>query len=38
MRNAVARIPAALHKKTALKAQARGESLNQYVAEVLTRT
>jgi predicted HicB family RNase H-like nuclease len=34
----VVRIPAALHKKIALKAQARGESLNQYVAEVLTQT
>jgi len=32
----VVRIPTALHKKIALKAQARGESLNQYVAEVLT--
>ena len=32
------RIPTALHKKIALKAQARGESLNQYVAEVLTET
>jgi predicted HicB family RNase H-like nuclease len=28
----------ALHKKIALKAQARGKSLNQYVAEVLTQT
>jgi predicted HicB family RNase H-like nuclease len=34
----VVRIPTALHKKIALKAQARGESLNQYVAEVLTQT
>jgi predicted HicB family RNase H-like nuclease len=34
----VVRIPVALHKKIALKAQARGESLNQYVAEVLTQT
>jgi predicted HicB family RNase H-like nuclease len=34
----VVRIPMALHKKIALKAQARGESLNQYVAEVLTQT
>ena len=34
----VVRIPMALHKKIALKAQARGESLNQYVAEVLTET
>jgi predicted HicB family RNase H-like nuclease len=33
----VVRIPTALHKKIALKAQARGESLNQYVAEVLTQ-
>ena len=33
----VVRIPVALHKKIALKAQARGESLNQYVAEVLTQ-
>jgi predicted HicB family RNase H-like nuclease len=33
----VVRIPTALHKKNALKAQARGESLNQYVAEVLTQ-
>ena len=34
----VLRIPTALHKKIALKAQARGESLNQYVVEVLTET
>jgi predicted HicB family RNase H-like nuclease len=34
----VLRIPTELHKKIALKAQARGESLNQYVAEVLTQT
>ena len=34
----VVRIPMALHKKIALKAQARGESLNQYVADVLTHT
>lgn len=34
----VVRISTALHKKIALKAQARGESLNQYVAEVLTQT
>jgi len=34
----VVRIPTALHKKIALKAQARGESLNQYVSEVLTET
>ena len=34
----VVRIPTALHKKIALKALARGESLNQYVAEVLTET
>ena len=34
----VLRIPMALHKKIALKAQARGKSLNQYVAEVLTET
>jgi predicted HicB family RNase H-like nuclease len=34
----VVRIPTALHKKIALKAQARGESLNQYVAEVLTQS
>jgi predicted HicB family RNase H-like nuclease len=33
----VVRIPVALHKKIALKAQARCESLNQYVAEVLTQ-
>ena len=33
----VVRIPTALHKKIALKAQARGKSLNQYVAEVLTQ-
>jgi predicted HicB family RNase H-like nuclease len=31
-------VVSALHKKIALKAQARGESLNQYVAEVLTQT
>ena len=34
----VVRIPMALHKKIALKAQSRGESLNQYVAEVLTES
>ena len=34
----VLRISTALHKKIALKAQARGESLNQYVADVLTQT
>jgi predicted RNase H-like HicB family nuclease len=33
----VVRIPVGLHKKIALKAQSRGESLNQYVAEVLTQ-
>jgi predicted HicB family RNase H-like nuclease len=33
----VVRIPVALHKNIALKAQARGKSLNQYVAEVLTQ-
>jgi predicted HicB family RNase H-like nuclease len=33
----VVRIPVALHKKIALKAQSRGESLNQYVVEVLTQ-
>jgi predicted HicB family RNase H-like nuclease len=32
----VVRIPTALHRKIALKAQARGESLNQYVTEGLT--
>jgi predicted HicB family RNase H-like nuclease len=31
----VVRIPAAVHKKLVLKAMARGESLNQYVAEAL---
>jgi predicted HicB family RNase H-like nuclease len=31
----VVRIPAAVHKKLALKAMARGESLNQFVAEAL---
>ena len=34
----VLRISTALHQKIALKAQARGESLNQYVADVLTQT
>ncbi len=34
----VVRIPTALHRKIALKAQARGESLNQYMTEVLTET
>ena len=34
----VLRIPTALHKKIALKAQARGKSLNQYVVELLTET
>ncbi len=34
----VLRIPTALHKKIALKAKARGESLNQYVVEVPPRT
>jgi predicted HicB family RNase H-like nuclease len=29
------RIPPAVHKKLALKAMARGESLNQFVAEAL---
>jgi predicted HicB family RNase H-like nuclease len=33
----VIRIPSAVHKKLALKAMARGESLNQFVAEALTR-
>jgi predicted HicB family RNase H-like nuclease len=33
----VVRIPKDLHKKAALKAMARGESLNQFVANVLTR-
>lgn len=33
----VVRIPVGLHKKIALKAQSRGESLNQYVVEVLTQ-
>ena len=33
----VVRIPPAVHKKLALKAMARGESLNQFVAEALTR-
>jgi predicted HicB family RNase H-like nuclease len=32
----VVRIPSALHKKAALQAAARGESLNQFVAESLT--
>jgi predicted HicB family RNase H-like nuclease len=31
----VIRIPSAVHKKLALKAMARGESLNQFVAEAL---
>ena len=31
----VVRIPPAVHKKLALKATARGESLNQFVAEAL---
>jgi predicted HicB family RNase H-like nuclease len=31
------RITPAVHKKLALKAMARGESLNQFVAEALTR-
>ena len=31
----VVRIPPAVHKKLALKAMARGESLNQFVAEAL---
>jgi predicted HicB family RNase H-like nuclease len=31
----VVRIPSAVHKKLALKAMARGESLNQFVAEAL---
>jgi predicted HicB family RNase H-like nuclease len=31
----VVRIPQALHKKIALKAMARGESLNQFVSELL---
>lgn len=34
----VVRISTALHRKIALKAQARGESLNQYMTEVLTET
>lgn len=33
----VVRIPKALHKKLALQAMARGESLNQFVAEALER-
>ena len=33
----VIRIPSAVHKKLALKAMARGESLNQFVAEALMR-
>lgn len=32
------RIAPELHKKTALKAQARGESLNQFVAEALAKS
>jgi predicted HicB family RNase H-like nuclease len=31
----IVRIPSALHKKAALQAAARGESLNQFVAEAL---
>jgi predicted HicB family RNase H-like nuclease len=34
----VVRIPKELHKKLVLKAMARGESLNQFVAEALSRT
>jgi predicted HicB family RNase H-like nuclease len=33
----VVRIPEALHKKLALQAMARGESLNQFVAKALSR-
>ena len=33
----VVRISPSLHKKTALKAAARGESLNQFVAEALAK-
>jgi predicted HicB family RNase H-like nuclease len=33
----VVRIAPAVHKKLALKAMARGESLNQFVAEALAR-
>jgi predicted HicB family RNase H-like nuclease len=32
------RIPKDLHKKAALKAMARGESLNQFVADALAQT
>lgn len=31
------RVPPALHQKAALKAQARGESLNQFVAEAIAQ-
>lgn len=33
----IVRVPPALHKKAALKAMARGDSLNHYVAEALAK-
>jgi predicted HicB family RNase H-like nuclease len=35
--NFMVRIPPAVHQKTALKAMARGESLNQYVTRALAK-
>lgn len=33
----IVRVPSAVHKRAALKAAARGESLNQFVADALAR-